>query len=120
MLIDRPIDQGCYFFAAIATIIACLILAQIQTIWLRKLFSLASGCLIGAFFHGVVFFMTLPFALIAYIFMVVLPRNFGHKATILMTGSVMVVSHKLYEPLLDAPEADRFSVNLLMMILFCK
>lgn len=72
--VDMPFDAVVYFATIIISFIACLILGQIKSVPLSKLWAMMSGLFIGFFIYGSQYWANVIFVLINWSFMIVFRR----------------------------------------------
>ena len=108
-----------YFSTVILSFIICLLLGQIGSVPLRKLFSTTTGFLIGLYFYGVLFYWNVFYILVNYLLMRCFER---HLASNLMTwfSALGLISASFYHFQIKMGKDSGWDIDLIFMMNFVK
>ena len=77
---QKPLSEVIFLFAAVLTIVACLVLPYIRNITQRRLYSFTTGFMIGLFTYGVPYLFRIVYVMLGYVQLRFLPRKTSAKS----------------------------------------
>jgi|688.fasta_scaffold141358_1 lysophospholipid acyltransferase len=113
---QRPADEVTLFVSIIVCFLVCIPMPYIRNVALRKIYSTVGGLLMSFFTFGIYTLVLIPYNMIGYLSMSLMPRFLAPYVVILTTGSLLTAGN-YYEMI---TEDTTFNVSILMMITFCK
>lgn len=101
------------------SVACCLVLGQIKSSFLRKLWSTTTGFAIGFFFYGYLWVLNIGFVLVNYLLMRCLPRSLGSNAMVWFSALSCMSASFYHFHMRDANEAQ-WDIDLIFMMNFIK
>jgi hypothetical protein len=115
-VLGRPLDEVILFIGILISFVLQSVLPFIRVSFLRKWYSTTTGVLLITYVYGAQILLLIPFNLISFFIMALLPRNYCLSLTLVVTGLLLTLMNAY-----EMAKGDLgFNISLLAMISFIK
>lgn len=111
-------EEVIFFAVVIVSFMSCLIVGQMRSVFLRKVFSMSVGLFLGFTFYGLNYVLNIALILACYLCLLLFPRKLGSNlltvVAVLGCGSASVY-HLYFSKL-----SEGYDIDIIFMINFVK
>ena len=113
-----------YLLCILMSFAANLILGQIDSIAVRKIWASSCGTIIASYYYGLNFIFNIAYILVNYLIMLCLERHLAAKVMTFWSALCLFIFsdiHKIFSPIVEeGPKHNKLGLDLIFMMNFVK